>query len=314
MTGSLCCVKRVLAVAALALAFPAAAFAWGGTYPTGDTLGSQVHVEVSDAYPVDQTLPQTWATYLGTLVHGPELAKLTLDLMPLSEVESQCGAQALACYDPNAETIFAAPDDQLDAPPAQQIVAHEYGHHIAFNRSDLPWSAEEYGTKRWASYENICAKTASGTVFPGDEGRNYAENSGEAFAESYRVLNLVKTGQDATGWDVVDRSFYPDAKALQLIEQDIATPWTGPTVHHVHGSFGFGQTRTIGVATALDGDFAATLHSPTKASMKLQLFSGTHLVASGKAVRFAVCGQRALTLKVVRVKGAGAFTVDISKP
>jgi hypothetical protein len=315
-TGTLWRVKRVLAVAALALAFPAAAFAWGGSYPTGDTLGTQAHVEVSDTIPVDQTLPQQWATYLGTLVHGTELAKLTLDLMPLSEVQAVCGDQALACYDPNAETIYASPDDQLDEPPAKDIVAHEYGHHIAFNRNDLPWSAESYGTKRWASYENICAKTLAGTVFPGDEGRNYQENSGEAFAEAYRVLTLTKEGvaPDAIGWDIVDRAFYPDATALQLLEQDITTPWTGPTVRHVKGSFGFGQTRTIGVATTLDGRFAAVLHAPTKATMKLQLYAGSKLVASGKTVRYQVCGQRELTLKVVRVKGSGAFTVDVSKP
>ncbi len=291
-------------MAALALAFPAAAFAWGGTYPTGDTLGTQVHVEVSDSIPVDDTLPQGWATYLGTLVHGTELAKLTLDLMPLTEVQRVCGDQALACYDPNVDTT------------AKDVVAHEYGHHIAANRNDLPWSAESYGTKRWASYENICAKTVAGTVFPGDEGRNYQENSGEAFAEAYRVLTLTKEGvsPDAIAWDIVNRTFYPDATALQLLQEDITTPWTGPTVRHVKGAFGFGQARTISVASTLDGSFIAVLHAPTKATMKLQLYAGSKLVASGKTVRYQVCGQRELTLKVVRVKGSGAFTVDVSKP
>src|SRR5262249_21130000 len=83
-TGTLWRVKRVLAVAAFALAFPAAALAGGGTYPAGDTLGTQVHIQVSDTIPVDPALPQDWATYLGSLVHGTELAKLTLDLMPYS--------------------------------------------------------------------------------------------------------------------------------------------------------------------------------------------------------------------------------------
>jgi hypothetical protein len=139
-------VKRFAAVCLLALALPASALAWGGVYPTGDTFGSSIHIDVSDSYSVDDTLPQTWATYLGTLVHGPELAKLNLHLATLPEVQATCGASALACYDPQSETILASPDDTLDEPPAKEIVAHEYGHHIANNRLDTPLLAEDYGT------------------------------------------------------------------------------------------------------------------------------------------------------------------------
>jgi hypothetical protein len=183
-------VKRLLAVVVVALALPASALAWGGSYPSGDSLGTFVQIQVSDSYPVDQALPQDWATYLGSLVHGPELARLTLNLMPLSAVQATCGSQALACYDPSQDTIYASPDDQLDEPPAKEIVTHEYGHHVANNSNDAPWAALDYGTKRWSSYENICAKATDGTASPGDEGSHYFQNSGEAFAESYRVLNL----------------------------------------------------------------------------------------------------------------------------
>ena len=237
--------------------------------------------------------------------------------MPLSVVESNqyCGGSALACYDPKAHTIYAAPEDQLDEPPAKEIVTHEYGHHIANTRSDAPWAAENFGTKRWSSYENICARAADGTAFPGDEGAAYAENPGEAFAESYRVLALTAIGVASSGWDIVNQSFYPDAGALAALQEDIATPWAGPTVHHVHGSFGYGSTRTIQVESSLDGTFAAQLHAPTKSHMRLELYAGTRLVARGASkVRFAICGQRSLTLKVQRLSGNGAFTVDVSKP
>lgn len=310
-------VKLVLVVALVALVLPAAAFAWDGTYPTGDALGTSVHIVVSDTYPVDQTLPQSWATYLGSLPHGPELALLTLNLMPLSVLESRqyCGSQALACYDPSGDTIYAAPEDQLDEPPAKEIVTHEYGHHIANTRLDTPWAAEDYGTKRWSSYENICARTAEGTASPGDEGRAYDQNPGEAFAESYRVLALADLGLTPSGWNIVGQSFYPDATALQLLQEDITTPWTGPTLRHIHGSFGNGTTRTIGVQTTLDGSFVAKLHAPAKARLKLELYDGSTLVARGTTnVRFEICGQRALTLKVQRLSGRGAFTVDVSKP
>ncbi|MGH3004113.1 MAG: hypothetical protein ACRDM1_15855 [Gaiellaceae bacterium] len=318
IVGSLSRLRGILPIATAALsalALPAAALAWGGMYPTGDQAGTSVDIQVSDSYPVDQTLPQSWATYLGTLVHGPEMSSLHLDLAPESEVESVCGAQALACYNPGSQTIEASPDGQLDEPTAHEIVAHEYGHHIARNRSDAPWSAEAYGTKRWASYMNICKRTRSGELTPGDEGSSYDENPGEAYAEAYRVLNLTKQGATDIDWDIVDRSLYPDATALALLEQDVTDPWTGPTVTHVRGSFGYGTVRTIGLKTTLDGSLILRLHAPTTATMSLALYSGATLVAHGAtSIRYQICGQRALTLKVKRTAGSGSFTVDISKP
>jgi hypothetical protein len=301
-------------IALLALALPASALAWGGTYPTGDALGTSVRIDLSDAYPVDQTLPQSWATFLGTLVHGPELASLRVRLAPDSEVSSVCGANALACYDPGSSLLEASPEDSLGEPSAREVVTHEYGHHIANNRSDAPWLAEDYGTKRWSTYEHICTRVANGTASPGDEGTAYTQNPGEAFAESYRVLNLTKQGVASIGWGIVDRSFYPDATALALLEQDITSPWAGPTTTHAHGSFGAGAVRTIAVKTPLDGTFTARLHAPTKARMRLALYAGSVLVAQGPRVAYEICGRRSLTLKVQRLSGRGAFTVDISKP
>ena len=312
--GTVWRVKRLLAVVVLALALPASALAWGGSYATGDSLGTFVQIQVSDSYPVDDALPQDWATYLGTLVHGPELARLTLDLMPLSDVQAKCGSQALACYDPSEQTIYASPEDQLDSPPAKEIVTHEYGHHVANNSNDAPWDALDYGTKRWSSYENICAKAAAGTASPGDEGSHYFQNSGEAFAESYRVLNLQKLGVPSSGWDIVDPSFYPDATALTLLQEDITTPWVAPTASKLHGSFGTGVVRTFKVQTQLDGTFTARLISPTQAKMRLALYNAGTLVLRGTSIRYEICGERSLTLKVERFSGRGAFTISVSKP
>jgi hypothetical protein len=273
-----------------------------------------VTVEVSDSYPVDQTLPQSWATFLGTLVHGPELSTLVLHLETPTEVRATCGPGALACYDPQDKTIHATPEDQLDAPNAHEIVMHEYGHHIAENRSNAPWLAEDWGTKRWATYENICAKTAEGVLAPGDEGGDYAENPGEAFAEAYRVLDLTKIGTTDISWDVVDRAFYPDSTALSLLEQDVVDPWTGPAKRTLRGSFGNGRYRTFGLTTPLDGMLRLTLHAPARSRMRLLLSSGTKQIGHGSSLGFQVCGQRGLTLRVERLSGRGSFTVDLSKP
>jgi hypothetical protein len=312
--GSLSRVKRLLLVLAVALALPASALAWGGSYPSGDRYGSAVKIEVADSYTPDQVAPQDWATYLGTLVHGPELSKLTLNLLPQDSVQAVCGRRALACYNPNTEAIYLSPEDQLDEPAAKEVLIHEYGHHIADNSDDAPWVALNFGTKRWSSYENICAKAATGAASPGDEGSHYFQNSGEAFAESYRVLNLEKQGDTNIGWDIVDHSFFPDATALKLLEEDIASPWTGPTAAVLHGSFGAGIVRTFGVKTQLDGSFTAHLVSPTKSRMRLDLYNGPKLVTRGGTVRYRVCGQRSLTLKVERLSGGGAFSVQLTKP
>lgn len=145
-----------------------AANAWGGTYTT--SRGEAVQVTVSDRYPVDQALAQGWAEYLGSLVHGPELANVTLYVAPYSEVQSVCGFGALACYSRRRQMIIAPRDDFPDGPTAQAIVAHEYGHHVAANRLNPPWDALSYGTKRWASRIGVCSRTEAGMLFPGGMG------------------------------------------------------------------------------------------------------------------------------------------------
>src|SRR5207249_3734012 len=83
-------------------------------------------------------------------------------------------------------------------------------------RINPPWRALTWGTKRWASYMNVCAKTVSGQLHPGNEGNAYQLNPGEAFAEAYRVLNEQREGIASPEWDLVDPSLRPDATALQL--------------------------------------------------------------------------------------------------
>jgi hypothetical protein len=293
-------VNRVLVVALVALALPASAFGWGGTYATGDSLGTSIRVEVSDAIPVDETLPAHWAQFFGSLVHGPELSSLTLDLEPQAEVEVSCGDGALACYRRGSSTIFASPDDQPNEPAARDVLVHEYGHHVSNHRSDAPWSAEDYGTKRWATYEHVCVRAENGAVRPGDEGAGYALNPGEAFAEAYRVLNLTRMGVSPIGWSVVDPSFRPDATALRLLEEDVLHPWTGPTTTTSRGT----GPRLLRVATPLDGSFSAH-------GAQLQLLISGKPVLRGKTIRYRVCGQRTVVLRVV---ATGRWAVTVSRP
>src|SRR5947208_4661617 len=144
---------------------PQAASEWGGS--TTATDGEVVNLYFSDTYPVDPARALKWADFMTSLVHGPELETVAIHLAPLNEVEVHCGVDALACYSPSSATIYAPADDPAFDTSATGVLIHEYGHHVAASRANPPFDSEDYGTKRWASYENVCARTQSGDRFPG---------------------------------------------------------------------------------------------------------------------------------------------------
>ena len=193
-------------------------------------------------------------------------------------------------------------------------MTHEYGHHVANTRRNDPWEGVDWGTKRWASYVNVCARSKSGELFPGDEGSAYTLNPGEAFAEDYRVLNERRAGLTESPWEVVDTRFYPDQAALDAVALDVTSPWVGATTSTYTGAFTRGATgRGFRVATPLDGDFTATLTSPSKARLTLRIVdpaTGSVLAVDGSPLRtktlsLAVCGQRTIQVQVRRVSGGG---------
>ncbi len=297
----------ILALAA-ALALPVGALGWGGRYPTGGGDGTSIHVEVSGTYRGRSALPRRWAAFVGTLLHGSELWSLRLRLEPRVAVEQVCGRGSPACYNPRTRTLLASPDPGLRNAHSRQVVAHEYAHHIANFRSNAPWRAEDTGTKRWASYEQVCSRTAAGLADPGAETSNYPINPGEAFAETYRVLDLRRRGQKAFSWIAIVPMFRPDATALRLLQEDVLHPWTGPTRRRVKGA---GST-TLALETPLDGTFTVRLRAPAASAARVALYAGARRLrrpATGLAYR--VCGARKLTL---RVTALGSWTLDLSKP
>jgi hypothetical protein len=145
----------------------AAAASWGGTFTA--STGEQVHIQLSDTYPQDPSRAQRWANFLASLVHGSEISTVDVYLAPLSEVQRFCGRDALACYSAGSHQLVAPGDDPSSDISAEAVVTHEYGHHVAASRSDAPWAAVSNGTKRWATYEQVCARTRAGQLFPGAE-------------------------------------------------------------------------------------------------------------------------------------------------
>jgi hypothetical protein len=295
---------------------------WGGRFTT--PTGEMVTVYVSDSYPQDSAIAQQWANFLDGLVHGSELGLVTAYIAPLSEVQSVCGADALGCYSPDQSLLVAPGDDPATDTSAAAVVTHEYGHHVAAHRSNAPWPAVDYGTKRWASYLQVCRRTRAGKLFPGAETLpNYTFNPGEAFAETYRVLNQRKAGIQETPWDVVDDSLYPTEKSLALLSEDVTNPWTKPTTTAYRGSLaGRARSRTFTISTGLDGTLAVDLRASAGVRLRLRaataagVSAGTRTIAAGKhsTLRTTICGQRSYRLRVTDLRGAGAFTLTVTRP
>jgi hypothetical protein len=286
----------------------------GGTYTTA--TGEQVQIVVSDRYPVDEARNQGWAEFLARLVHGEELATVTLHLAPRSELAFLCGPDAIACYDRRDFTIYSAAERFVVDVSPEAAIAHEYGHHIAASRLNAPWAAIDWGTKRWATYVGVCTRVESGELAPGDQNERYALNPGEAFAEVYRVLSERRLGLVETPWEIVDDAFIPDETALARVEQDVIAPWQAATIVKRSGRATQTRAATVKFSTPLDGRFAATVRSATPVQVELLLGGevGARSTARTAAVRGTVCGTRSASLRIRSTKGTVPYTLTVARP
>lgn len=241
--------------------------------------------------------PAPWRALLEGLVHGPEISRVTLLVTSPADTAARCdGGQS--CYDVASATIVTSP-----APPAgytiAEVVAHEYGHHVAAHRRNEPWRALDYGTKRWASYEGVCQGVAAGQLFPGDQGAHYAADPGEAFADAYRILN---GGRGASPFDA---RLAPDSTALELLREDVLHPWRGPRTLRRSGA----APARVRVVTPLDGSLEATARG--RRVTILDPSTGRALGAGRSRASARVCGQDAVT---VAISGRGRFRLRVVRP
>lgn len=295
---------------------------WGGDYIA--STGERVKIYAAKDYPEDPALGQRWANFLAGLVHGSELPGLTTYLVTPLEVRSVCGAGALACYSDRKSTLIVPGEDSPNV-SVEALITHEYGHHVAAHRLNTPWPAVEWGTKRWASYLQVCRNTRDKTMFPGAERRSeYDRNPGEGFAEAYRVLNERRAGIAEAPWDIVSQIFYPDETSLSLLSQDVTEPWRANTSSTLSGAFSAAvKSRSFPLTTPLDGAFRLSVRAPPTGRLRIDLYSasGTRVARSttprasaNASISTTVCGTRAYRATVTRVAGSGSYRVGVSQP
>jgi hypothetical protein len=292
---------------------------WGGQYRT--TTGESVTVYASNSYPVDPALGQRWADFLASLVHGSELSTVTVLIATPAQIDRTCGSGAVACYSAQGAFLYTPGEDPGNDLSAEAVITHEYGHHVAANRSNAPWLALDYGPKRWASAMQVCAKAKQGVLVPGAEDPvQYTENPGEGWAETYRVLNERKAGRTETPWGIVSDSMYPTAAELTAAEQDVTNPWTQATVTTQTAAFTrTTRRRTFTIATQLDGALKVTLRPSAGLRLGLDLFAGVKRAAHAVSARIvsrstSVCGVRSYRVRVSALTGRGSVQLTVSRP
>lgn len=280
-------------------------------YTTAD--GMTVYFSTSDYYLHVPAIEQAWVDFLDRLVHGPELDGLRVHMDSPDEITAICGAGAAACFDPSTGDMYIAGEDNGGI-PLEQAVAHEYGHRIASNRSDAPWSASDWGTKRWASYTRVCPHVLfTHDMYPGDEGAHYTRNPGEGFAEAYRHLNeLQAQNWQPIGWIVVDPIFQPTPEAFSLLRRDITDPWSGPTAYRKTGRLAPHGVRRYHVP-AWDGRVTAQVTAPHGASVSFSSGFGGRFAGPARRISGLTCGDKVLTVTVTSRRG-GRFALNFTAP
>jgi hypothetical protein len=302
------------------------------SYPV---LGGE-QVEVSSTYYTDEQM-QSVVNVLAGLVHGPEMNSLSVYVASPDEITNICGQGALACYAPGiSEMVVSGDEGSSYGVPRDFTIAHEYGHHIANNRVNPPWTALDSGAKRWATYERVCQGTRKGQLFPGDEQYHYWENPGEGFAESNAHLNFPGV---SVPWGY-SSLLQPTQGSLAKLKADITSPWTEPTTVVSNGSMW--PTRRNPAehrfSTPLDGQVEIRLDGPEGSNYDLfllgpKLRAAKHLrkhhrrfrvrrrvidravsSSSSEQIDMNLCGQSSIRVEVRRRSGAGPFAVSVTRP
>ena len=281
-----------------------------------------MNVLVSDALPVEST-PESWAEFIVKLTHGPELALLTAYIVTVDEVRELCGARALGCY--TTDQLVALGDATIEEDAPEEVVRHEYGHHVAAHRLNAPWRAIDWGPKQWASAATVCPRVLRREAFPGDEGRNYSQNPGEAWAEVYRLMDERKVGITTATWPIIAPAFFPDEAALQAAESDVLEPWTAGRLAVFRRTFGKKTPKVwwIPLSTPLDGDLRITAALPGGGLHEVALVGANRSTVirraqwigqRSKRITTTVCGHRALFVRVTESGALGRVTVSASTP
>jgi hypothetical protein len=285
--------------------------------PTPD--GLRVTVETSRHYLPSPEYDENLVGFLDSLVHGNELNGLRIYVATPGEMSNFCGGLAAACFIPPEGRIYIVGQASFGGFPTSYVLAHEYGHRIEDYRHNPPFPGGPlyWGTKRWASVKGVCQGALAGKYAPGDEGRYYFENPGEAFAESYAWSQF---GPGIVEWRWAP-SLHPTAAAYAAIRNDILHPWAPQRIERQGQLTGNQARHTYRLQPKSDGWLRVAMTGSGGGNLDLGLLDarGKLLGVSAKHgsrehINHLVCGDRNLRLVVLAAKPPGGYRLQIVMP
>jgi hypothetical protein len=302
-----------------------AATASSQRYPLNDGSRDSIAVDVTAACAeeCDAADPQAIAGAIRTFIHGPEVNLVTVQLDTALELAFDCGYDAQACYFGGEDKIVISGDAARapDSASREFVLAHEYGHHVAQHRAmPAPFPAAiDWGTERWSSVEGVCRGYRAGDYFPGDEGRNYYDDPGEAFAESFAFNRFPEAGVE-WAWDP---SLRPSAASLRALRHDTLRPWRARSSFTISGQVPRRGAVVREFRTPFDGQ--VSIGPVGRPGLGYELVvrdrAGRALRSSRRGVSFrhrldyTVCGQSRLRIAVRAAGRPGKrFELTVQRP
>lgn len=281
--------------------------------------GLRVRVETSRHYEPSREYDEELVGFLDSLVHGHELDRLSVFVAAPGEMAEACGGLAAACYVPDESRIYIVGQRSFGGIPTTYALAHEYGHRIEDFRHNPPFpgGALYWGTKRWASVMHVCQGAVDGEYVPGEEGRRYFVNPGEAFAEAYAWSHF---GPGLIEWRWAP-SLHPNAAAYAAIRNDILNPWRPLRRERLGRLTGLQPRHTYRLQPKNDGWLRVTLSGESgNDDLGLLNARGELLAVSAKRhssrehLNYLVCGDRNLRLLVLANNPPSNYTLQYAMP
>ena len=259
---------------------------------------------------------QSYGLMLEDNLHSFEMSRLTVFIVRASEMADVCGSGALACYGGD-EMVVTYGEIKGAGVSVAEVIAHEYGHHVAAYRRNSLGAAINWGPQAWASHESVCRGTDEGRLFPGDEWEHYWDNPGEGWAEAYAKLHYP-----SSRWEY-SRLLRPTDSSFQEIAFDVRHRLSRPSQTTFSGDLGPGRSsQTFSLTVAQDTALDLALDGPSGSNYDLRLKTpGYYDETTGRTnsqdqLRTSVCfaQNRAKTVKVrvTRKSGSGPFTLRAS--